>query len=227
MDCVKCRECTKSYIDGTLPDNLVLEYCAHLETCPKCKEDLIVNYALVNALRSLNENRELSSDYVKEVDDRLAASKNAIFHAASMRKLRRILAFLEMACIMVFASIFPPIEKTYAFLPEDSEEHFVLEVNGVPSFIDPVIQAIYRYNDDVLKCIRERDRQKREQEKSQADASESAETLSPSETNEGSGDTDKGSPDAAGAGDTSETDSEELGTDNKLEQQNITESGDE
>lgn len=225
MDCAKCQECTKSYIDGTLPDNLVLEYCAHLETCPKCKEDLIVNYALVNALRSLNENRELSSDYVKEVDDRLEASKNAILHAASMRKVRRVLVFLEMMCIMVFASIFPPIEKTYAFLPEESEEHFVLEINGVPSFIDPVIRAIYRYNDDVLKCIRERERLKREQEK--AEASEESGLSAPSVSSETADDSGKSLSDTAGPDAEQPYEESEQGVENRLEQQNNTGSGEE
>ncbi|MBO4324762.1 MAG: zf-HC2 domain-containing protein [Lachnospiraceae bacterium] len=182
MDCTTCQECTKSFIDGTLPGNQILEYYAHLETCPKCKEDLIINYAIVNAIRSLNDNEELSSDYVKEVDDRLNAARNAILHEAKAKRFRRAFVVLEIIAIMAFASFFPPIEKTYAFLPEDSEDHVVIEMYGVPTYLDPVIQGIYKYNDDVLKCIRERDRAKKQE--SRSETAGSAESLEESESSE-------------------------------------------
>lgn len=162
MDCTKCQECTKSFIDGNLPDNLVFEYYDHIEHCPSCKEDLVINYAIINALRSLNENRDLSSDFVKEVDDKLNASRNRIIREAKARRFRRVFAFLEIACIMVFASIFPPVEKNYAFLPEDSEERIVIEMYGVPTYMDPVMQAIYKYNSEVIRLLEEKAKEERE-----------------------------------------------------------------
>lgn len=196
MDCTTCQECTKSFIDGTLPGNLILEYYAHLEKCPKCKEDLIINYAIVNAIRSLNENEELSSDYVKEVDDRLNAARNGILHEAKAKRFRRAFVILEILAVMVFASFFPPIEKTYAFLPEDTEDHVVIEMYGVPTYLDPVIQGIYKYNDDVLRCIRERDRAKRQEPKSET----SQDSEMQEETVMDSGDNSAGQSDAENDG---------------------------
>lgn len=229
MDCTKCQECTKSFIDGTLPDNMIIEYYDHIEHCPSCKEDLVINYAIINALRSLNENRDLSSDFVKEVDDKLTASRNRIIHEAKAKRFRRIFAALEIICIMVFASVFPPIEKTYAFLPEESEDRIVLEINGVPSYMDPVLQAIYRYNSDVIRMLEEQKKAEREAKKKAAaeesdgaagDAEKASDKASET-SNKASGDSadaSKDTTDGAGVTETKSSDSVPAGQNDKGEE---------
>ena len=155
MECGTCQELTKLFIDDNLPDPLIFEYCSHLESCQKCKEDLIINYAIANALRQLNENGELSSDYGKEVEEKLKSARNGVLNKARMRRFRRLFIAVEIIGITFFTAFFPPIEKKYAFLPENSEDRIVLTYYGIPTYLDPVIQGIYRYNDEVIQCMDE------------------------------------------------------------------------
>ncbi|MCR5532022.1 MAG: hypothetical protein K6F26_09260 [Lachnospiraceae bacterium] len=160
MDCTTCQECTKQYIEGQLPQNRILEYCAHLEECSACREDLYINYAIVTALKQLNDGEELSADYVKEVDTGLAQAKARIHRGARLRVYRRLFIALEILGIAGAMALFPQREKGYAYLPEEEESRIVIEAYGVPTYMDPVIQGIYRYNDDVIACIRKAENQK-------------------------------------------------------------------
>ena len=162
MDCTTCQKCTKQYIEETLPKNRILEYCAHLDQCAACREDLYINYSIVRALNQLNAGEDLSSDYVAEVNGRLAADQARIHRSARFRVYRRVFIAIEILGIAIAFAFFPPKEKGYAYLPEESESHIIIEYYGVPAYMDPVLKGIVEYNDDVLTCIREAENEKGE-----------------------------------------------------------------
>ena len=75
MDCRSCKKCTELYIDGLLPQNLIVAYTDHLASCPECTEDLHINYAILTALRQLNEGQDLSDNFATEVDNKLKVAR--------------------------------------------------------------------------------------------------------------------------------------------------------
>ncbi|MCQ2421641.1 MAG: hypothetical protein MJ064_01435 [Lachnospiraceae bacterium] len=154
MECFECQEMTKLYIDDLLPEAKFMDYYAHLETCSTCKEDLYINYAINTALRQLTNEQELSSDFVAEVNGKLAASKRRILRGHKLRIFRRVAVGVEIIGIGLVLSIFTPNERNYAFLPEGSESNIVIEYYGIPGYKDPVMQAIYRYNDEVIAGLK-------------------------------------------------------------------------
>lgn len=155
MNCRECQNLTNLYLNDELPLPMFPDYRAHLDECPKCKEDLYINYAINTAIYQLNHEQELSSDFVKEVENRLNATANHIAKNKRKRFFRRFFIVLELIGITALFCLFTPEEKGYAYKPEGKESFIAIEHYGVPSYMDPVLQGIYRYNDEMIQKIRE------------------------------------------------------------------------
>ena len=159
MDCRSCKKCTELYIDGLLPQNLIVAYTDHLASCPECTEDLHINYAILTALRQLNEGQDLSDNFATEVDNKLKVARFKIRREARLKVYRRVFIFFEIVGLALAFSIFTPKEKTYAFLPDDAESKVVISFYGIPGYMDPVLKGIYKYNDEVLAAIKEMEKE--------------------------------------------------------------------
>ena len=155
MNCRDCQNLTSVYLSNELPLSAFPEYRAHIESCDKCKEDLYINYAINTALRQLNNDEDLSSDFAKEVENRLKSTSNLILRKKRRRIFSRICIVLELIGFTFLFCYFTPEEKCYAFKPEGEESQIQIAHYGVPSYMDPVLQGIYRYNDDMIQKIRE------------------------------------------------------------------------
>ncbi|MBO4669086.1 MAG: hypothetical protein J5648_03825 [Lachnospiraceae bacterium] len=159
MDCRSCKKCTELYIDGQLPQNRIVAYTDHLASCPECTEDLHINYAILTALRQLNEGQDLSDNFATEVDNKLKVARFKIRREARLKVYRRVFIFFEIVGLALAFSIFTPKEKTYAFLPDDAESKVVISFYGIPGYMDPVLKGIYKYNDEVLAAIKEMEKE--------------------------------------------------------------------
>ena len=159
MDCRSCKKCTELYIDGQLPQNRIVAYTDHLASCPECTEDLHINYAILTALRQLNEGQDLSDNFATEVDNKLKVARFKIRREARLKVYRRVLIFFEIVGLALAFSIFTPKEKTYAFLPDDAQSKVVISFYGIPGYMDPVLKGIYKYNDEVLAAIKEMEKE--------------------------------------------------------------------
>ena len=137
-----------------------MAYTDPLANCPECTEDLHINYAILTALRQLNEGQDLSDNFAKEVDNKLKVARYKIRREARLKVYRRIFIFFEIVGLALAFAIFTPKEKNYAFLPDDEESKIVITFYGIPGYMDPVLKGIYRYNDDVLAAIKEMEKEK-------------------------------------------------------------------
>lgn len=55
MDCMAFRKNINAYISGSLPDDELNGFLRHLEHCPKCREELEINYIVSEGIRLLDE----------------------------------------------------------------------------------------------------------------------------------------------------------------------------
>ena len=55
MDCMTFRKNINAYISGSLSDDELNLFLRHLESCPKCREELEVNYIVSEGIRLLDE----------------------------------------------------------------------------------------------------------------------------------------------------------------------------
>ena len=60
MDCVSFRKHINAYLADELTDEELNDFLIHLESCPECRDELEINYIVIEGLNILDEER---SDY--------------------------------------------------------------------------------------------------------------------------------------------------------------------
>ena len=155
MNCHECQKLTKLFIDDMLSQQQFPEYKLHIDSCSSCKDDLYTNYAIITALKEVNEGIDLSGNYAAEVEQKLFRFEKGVRKSRTLRIWRRVLATLIILFFTCVFSIMTPEEEKFAFLPEGEDSCFSLQFEGVPKHMDPVRKAIYQYNDEVIEGLRQ------------------------------------------------------------------------
>ena len=63
MTCTETQSLIKAFINDELNINEQEEFIQHIESCPNCREELEVYYAILTAMKQLDEDKNLSGDY--------------------------------------------------------------------------------------------------------------------------------------------------------------------
>ena len=73
MDCKRVMELMTQFINERLDDGDVQAFLDHIDSCPECREELEVNYSLMTAMKQLDEDVDLSDDYIGELNEKIEA----------------------------------------------------------------------------------------------------------------------------------------------------------
>ena len=73
MDCKRAMELITQFINGQLNTEDVEAFLDHVESCPECREELEVNYSLMTAMKQLDEDTDLSDNYIEDLNQKIAA----------------------------------------------------------------------------------------------------------------------------------------------------------
>jgi hypothetical protein len=108
MNCQDSQEKLNDYIDDFLPDDLRDELAAHLEQCPKCREDLEHLQTLVKRTQALPTSIMPEHDLWPVIEDRMTKEETS---PAFLNRLRtrtvwsmRNLAAAAIILVMVFSA---------------------------------------------------------------------------------------------------------------------------
>lgn len=71
MDCKRVMELMRQFINEQLDDGDVQAFLDHIDSCPECREELEVNYSLMTAMKQLDEDIDLSDDYIEELNQKI------------------------------------------------------------------------------------------------------------------------------------------------------------
>jgi hypothetical protein len=80
MTCIEAQSLITSYVNDELNISELEDFLEHVNSCPSCREELGVYYALLTAMKQLDEDRNLSADYNQELEDKLHRSQERIVH---------------------------------------------------------------------------------------------------------------------------------------------------
>ena len=72
MDCIEFNGKINAYLKDELTDEELNEFLLHLRSCPKCNEELEINYIVNEGVERLDRNKEdynLSAAYEKAKED--------------------------------------------------------------------------------------------------------------------------------------------------------------
>lgn len=71
MDCKRAMELMTQFINERLDDEDVQAFLDHIDSCSECREELEVNYSLMTAMKQLDEDVDLSDDYIGELNQKI------------------------------------------------------------------------------------------------------------------------------------------------------------
>ncbi len=71
MDCKKAMELMTQFINEQLDADDVQAFLDHIDSCPECREELEVTYSLMTAMKQLDEDADLSDNYIEELNQKI------------------------------------------------------------------------------------------------------------------------------------------------------------
>ncbi len=71
MDCKRAMELMTQFINDQLDAEDVQAFLDHIDSCPECREELEVNYSLMTAMKQLDEDTDLSDNYIEELNKKI------------------------------------------------------------------------------------------------------------------------------------------------------------
>ena len=71
MDCKRAMELMTQFINDRLDAEDVQAFLDHIDSCPECREELEVNYSLMTAMKQLDEDTDLSDNYIEELNKKI------------------------------------------------------------------------------------------------------------------------------------------------------------
>ncbi len=105
MTCNKAQSMITPFINNKLNLKDTEDFINHVSSCPVCKEELEVYYALLTAMKQLDEDKNLSSDFGLELDQKLERSRERILHAKFTYYRKKIILLLTIILLAFIISI--------------------------------------------------------------------------------------------------------------------------
>lgn len=105
MNCMKAQSMITPFINNKLSLNEAEEFIDHVGSCQDCKEELEVYYALLTAMKQLDEDKNISSDFTQELNLKLERTREKIFHAKFTYYRKKVILVLTILVVAFFLSI--------------------------------------------------------------------------------------------------------------------------
>ncbi|MBQ9420663.1 MAG: zf-HC2 domain-containing protein [Lachnospiraceae bacterium] len=105
MDCIEFNGKINAYLKDELTDEELNEFLLHLRSCPKCNEELEINYIVNEGVERLDRNKadyNLSAAYEKAKED----SRRYIAGRKGMIRLSYIVGTLMFWMMLVTTFVF-------------------------------------------------------------------------------------------------------------------------
>ncbi|MDF2944574.1 MAG: hypothetical protein K0S01_3432 [Herbinix sp.] len=115
MTCMKAQSLITPFINNKLNLKEIEEFLDHISSCSVCKEELEVYYALLTAMRQLNEDKNLSDNYVLELSGKIERAQERIIHVKYTYYRKKAILFLSIFLLAIL------IGFRYAYNSEENE----------------------------------------------------------------------------------------------------------
>lgn len=102
MTCTEAQSIITAFINDELNISELEEFILHMESCPECREELEVYYALLTAMKQLDEDKNLSDDYSQELKEKIEHTQERIIHLRYNYYRKKGVLFLIILFMAVF-----------------------------------------------------------------------------------------------------------------------------
>ena len=105
MTCSKAQSLITPFINDKLELSELEEFISHVHTCEECREELEVYYALLTAMKQLDEDQNLSDDFSLELSEKLERDQEKIIHAKFLYYRKRGVMIVIILLLTTFFSL--------------------------------------------------------------------------------------------------------------------------
>ncbi len=105
MTCNKAQSMITPFINNKLTLKETEDFIDHVSSCAVCKEELEVYYALLTAMKQLDEDKNLSSDFELELNQKLERARERILHLKFTYYRKKIILFVTIIILAFIISI--------------------------------------------------------------------------------------------------------------------------
>lgn len=126
MNCKRAQGLITAFINEQLKDdNEMKAFVEHMDSCAECREELEVTYALLTAMKQLDEDTDLSDNYIAELNQKIEAC-----YIEGLKKKRSIARRWAVLVVLMVSLLFlngiTAVEER-----KESDRRFFREVVGV------------------------------------------------------------------------------------------------
>jgi hypothetical protein len=116
MTCIKAQGMITPFIDNKLNIKELEEFLDHINTCQDCREELEFYYALLTAMRQLDEDKDLSDDYGLELSQKLEKAQERIIHVKYTYYRKKAILIFTIISLAIYLSL------RYAYISYENEK---------------------------------------------------------------------------------------------------------
>ena len=165
MTCMEAQALITPFINDKIEIATLEEFLDHVEGCKECKEELEVYYALLTAMKQLEEDEEVSADYAKELENKLVEARELILKTKIVHIRKRILFFVVVIFVGLFTSVSVNVVEEVLTVSEEVEFNaFVIKNETLSPYMKAIIlddMVTYQQVQDELERLED---EKKDQE---------------------------------------------------------------
>ncbi len=145
MTCLEAQSNIMAFIDKKLPDDKVTEFVRHVKHCPNCMEELEIHYTLIVGMRELDNNKELSTNFKKDLENELNKWDNKVKNVKRFKISTFSVVFIGIV-VMFFFVYGQVLNKVYGI-----EQRIIKEKQGDEYFYNCFNEYIPKPDKDLVK----------------------------------------------------------------------------
>lgn len=104
MNCIDIQRLILPFINKKLDLNQLEEFIHHVNSCPNCMEELEVYYVLLEGMKQLDEDKELSNNFHEDLKNLIRESDDRILHDKFLHIRKRIILIIIISIVAVISS---------------------------------------------------------------------------------------------------------------------------
>ncbi|MBE5944047.1 MAG: zf-HC2 domain-containing protein [Lachnospiraceae bacterium] len=145
MTCFEAQSNIMAFIDKKLPNDKVIEFVRHTKHCPNCSEELEIYYTLVVGMREIDEGKDLSANFKKDLENELDKIDNRVKNV-KRAKISTFGIVLATAVVAFFTFYGIVLDKAY-----NIEQNMLKQRQGSQYFYEHFQEYLYFENRDIVK----------------------------------------------------------------------------
>lgn len=159
MTCLEAQSKIMAFIEGKLPDDELREFIKHVKNCENCSEELEIYYTLIVGMKELDNEENLSTDFKKELDNKLneEMTRMTAVKRIATSTIVLVLAAIVIGLVWVYSGV---LDKVYRYEQnaklKSQTEYYYSDIFGEKLFynhsymIDYLENILYKEDETVV-----------------------------------------------------------------------------